>query len=279
MAPTSWRGALPITYHVGPGPATVRVHLEFDWGLETAYNVIATLPGSEFPDEWVIRGNHRDGWAMGAADPISGTVSMMEEARVIGELAQAGMRPRRTIMYGSWDAEEPGTARLDGVGRTPRRRTAAEGRGLHQHGWERPRIPEHGRVAHPAELHQRRGALGHRPADRCLRVGAAARHAVGGRFTPGGRWLGHHDQPARLGLGLHALPPAPRHRVAQPELQRRERRGLVPLAVRLVRPLLALRRSRLPVRCGAREDDGARHAAARECGRHPRCGFLPSWPT
>ena len=108
VAPASWRGALPITYHVGPGPAKVRVHLEFDWGLETAYNVIATLPGSAFPDEWVIRGNHRDGWAMGAADPISGTVSMMEEARVIGELAQAGMRPRRTIVYGSWDAEEPG---------------------------------------------------------------------------------------------------------------------------------------------------------------------------
>ena len=108
VAPASWRGALPLTYHVGPGPATVRVRLEFDWGLETAYNVIATLPGSEFPDEWVIRGNHRDGWAMGAADPISGHVTMMEEARVIGELAQAGMRPRRTIVYGSWDAEEPG---------------------------------------------------------------------------------------------------------------------------------------------------------------------------
>lgn len=108
VAPASWRGALPITYHVGPGPAKVRVHLEFDWALETAYNVIAKLPGEEFPDEWVIRGNHRDGWAMGAADPISGHVSMMEEARVIGELARAGQRPKRTIVYGSWDAEEPG---------------------------------------------------------------------------------------------------------------------------------------------------------------------------
>ncbi|WP_419934163.1 transferrin receptor-like dimerization domain-containing protein [Candidatus Palauibacter sp.] len=108
VAPPSWRGALPLTYHVGPGPAIVRVHLEFDWGLETAYNVIATMPGTDFPDEWVIRGNHRDGWAMGAADPISGHVAMMEEARAIGELAEAGMRPRRTIIYGSWDAEEPG---------------------------------------------------------------------------------------------------------------------------------------------------------------------------
>ncbi len=108
VAPPSWRGALPLTYHVGPGPARVRVHLEFDWNLEPAYNVIAKLPGSEFPDEWVIRGNHRDGWAMGAADPISGHVSMMAEARAIGELAKTGWRPRRTIVYGSWDAEEPG---------------------------------------------------------------------------------------------------------------------------------------------------------------------------
>jgi N-acetylated-alpha-linked acidic dipeptidase len=108
VAPASWRGALPITYHIGPGPARVRVHLEFDWGLETAYNVIATMRGSEFPDEWVLRGNHRDGWAMGAADPISGHVVMMEEARAIGEVARAGQPPRRTIVFASWDAEEPG---------------------------------------------------------------------------------------------------------------------------------------------------------------------------
>ncbi len=108
VAPASWRGALPITYHIGPGPTQVRIHLEFNWDLETAYNVIATLPGEEYPDEWVIRGNHRDGWAMGAADPISGHVPMMEEARAIGELAKAGIRPKRTIIFASWDAEEPG---------------------------------------------------------------------------------------------------------------------------------------------------------------------------
>jgi len=108
VAPPSWRGALPITYHVGPGPAVVRIQLEFDWKLETAYNVIAKLPGSELPEEWIIRGNHRDGWAMGAQDPISGHVVMMEEARVLGELAQQGQRLRRTVVYGSWDAEEPG---------------------------------------------------------------------------------------------------------------------------------------------------------------------------
>ena len=108
VAPEAWRGALPITYHLGPGPARVRVHLEFDWSLAPAYDVIARLQGADYPDEWVIRGNHRDGWAMGAADPISGHVAMMEEARAIGALAKSGSHPRRTIIYASWDAEEPG---------------------------------------------------------------------------------------------------------------------------------------------------------------------------
>ncbi|MEN8374303.1 MAG: transferrin receptor-like dimerization domain-containing protein [Gemmatimonadota bacterium] len=108
VAPASWRGALPLTYHVGPGPTRVRLHLEFDWNLEPAYNVIARLEGSVHPDEWVMRGNHRDGWAMGAQDPISGHVAMMEEARAIGELARRGHRPRRSLVFASWDAEEPG---------------------------------------------------------------------------------------------------------------------------------------------------------------------------
>jgi N-acetylated-alpha-linked acidic dipeptidase len=108
VAPTAWRGALPITYHIGPGPATVRLHLEFDWNLTPAYDVIAVMRGSEAPDEWVVRGNHRDGWAMGAGDPISGMVALMEEARAVGELARTGWRPKRTIVYAGWDAEEPG---------------------------------------------------------------------------------------------------------------------------------------------------------------------------
>ena len=108
VAPASWRGALPLTYHLGPGPARVHLKLRFDWSLKPAYNVIARMEGSEYPDEWVIRGNHRDAWVFGAADPTSGHVAMMEEARVIGELARAGHPPRRTIVYGSWDAEEPG---------------------------------------------------------------------------------------------------------------------------------------------------------------------------
>lgn len=108
VAPESWRGALPMTYHLGPGPARVRLRLQFNWDLAPAWNVIARLEGSEFPDEWVLRGNHRDAWVFGAADPASGHVAMMEEARVIGELAREGHRPRRTLVYASWDAEEPG---------------------------------------------------------------------------------------------------------------------------------------------------------------------------
>ena len=107
VVPPAWRGALPITYHMGPGPATVRLHVEFNWDLTPAYNVIARVEGSEYPEEWVVRGNHRDGWAMGAADPTSGMVALMEEARAIGELMETGWRPKRTIVYAGWDAEEP----------------------------------------------------------------------------------------------------------------------------------------------------------------------------
>ncbi len=108
VAPSDWVGGLPITYHIGPGPATVNVKLKFKWDLQPAYNVIAKLPGSEYPDEWIMRGNHRDAWVFGAQDPTSGHVSMMEEARAIGELVKSGWRPKRTIVYASWDAEEPG---------------------------------------------------------------------------------------------------------------------------------------------------------------------------
>jgi N-acetylated-alpha-linked acidic dipeptidase len=108
VAPANWRGALPITYHIGPGPAKVRLKLEFNWDMKPAYDVIATMKGSTYPDEWVIRGNHHDAWVHGAADPISGMVTVMEEARAVAELAKKGMRPKRTIVYCAWGAEEPG---------------------------------------------------------------------------------------------------------------------------------------------------------------------------
>jgi N-acetylated-alpha-linked acidic dipeptidase len=108
VLPQEWRGGFPITYHFGPGPARVRLQVEFDWETVTAYDVIAKLEGSEFPDEWVIRGNHHDGWNHGAADPLSGLVAMLDEARSVAQLAKAGDRPARTIIYAAWDAEEPG---------------------------------------------------------------------------------------------------------------------------------------------------------------------------
>ncbi len=108
VAPESWRGALPITYHIGPGPAKVRLKLEFDWELRPAYNVIAMLKGTDFPDQWVLRGNHHDAWVHGASDPVSGMVVLMEEARAIGKLAKKGQKPKRTLVYCAWDAEEPG---------------------------------------------------------------------------------------------------------------------------------------------------------------------------
>jgi len=108
VVPPDWRGALPITYHFGPGPARVRMKAEFDWNRVTAYNVIARLEGSQFPDEWVIRGNHHDGWNHGAADPLSGMITMLAEAKAVAALAKSGERPRRTVIYAAWDAEEPG---------------------------------------------------------------------------------------------------------------------------------------------------------------------------
>lgn len=107
VAPENWRGALPITYHVGPGPAKVHLKLAFNWDIKPIHDVIAKLPGSVFPDEWVIRGNHYDGWVNGAEDPIAGQVALLEEARAMGELYKQGWRPKRTVIYCSWDGEEP----------------------------------------------------------------------------------------------------------------------------------------------------------------------------
>src|SRR5262245_55328426 len=108
IAPETWRGALPLTYHIGPGPATVHLKVEFDFSQKPLYNVIARLAGRERPDQWVIRGNHHDAWVNGASDPVSGLVAMLAEAQAVGTLAKAGWRPRRTIVYTAWDGEEEG---------------------------------------------------------------------------------------------------------------------------------------------------------------------------
>src|SRR6266850_6767797 len=108
VAPEPWRGALPITYHLGPGPAQVHLAISSDWSLKPLYDVIAKIPGARAPDEWVIRGNHRDAWVFGAWDPLAGQVALLSEAKAIGALLKSGWRPRRTLVYASWDGEEPG---------------------------------------------------------------------------------------------------------------------------------------------------------------------------
>ncbi len=107
VAPEAWRGALPITYHLGPGPATVHLKLEFNWDIKPVFDVVSRLHGGAAGDEWVVRGNHYDAWVNGAYDPISGQVCLLEEARALGHLSQQGWKPRRTIIYCSWDGEEP----------------------------------------------------------------------------------------------------------------------------------------------------------------------------
>jgi N-acetylated-alpha-linked acidic dipeptidase len=108
VVPPNWRGSLPITYHVGGDEgALVHMAVKSDWPLRTIYNVVAVMKGSTYPDQWIMRGNHHDGWVFGAADPMSGHIAMMGEAKAIGELAKTGWRPKRTLVYLSWDAEEP----------------------------------------------------------------------------------------------------------------------------------------------------------------------------
>jgi len=107
-SPRDWQGSLPLTYHVGPGPAKVRVHLKQDYQFRTIWDVTGRVRGSELPDEWVVAGNHRDAWVYGAVDPNSGTAAMLETVHGIGELLKSGWKPRRTIVFGSWDAEEEG---------------------------------------------------------------------------------------------------------------------------------------------------------------------------
>jgi N-acetylated-alpha-linked acidic dipeptidase len=108
VAPPSWRGALPITYHVGPGPAKVHLVVKSSWNVRPIWDVIARIPGSMYPDEWIIRGNHQDAWVNGAEDPVSGISAELEEARAFGELVKQGWKPKRTMIYCAWDGEEEG---------------------------------------------------------------------------------------------------------------------------------------------------------------------------
>jgi len=121
VAPPAWHGGLPLTYHVGPGPAKVHMKVLSDWNQKTLYDVIAKMRGSEEPDRWIIRGNHHDGWVFGATDPLAGQTALMAEAKAIGTLVKQGWRPRRTLVYASWDEKSRAcSVRPSGPNRTPR---------------------------------------------------------------------------------------------------------------------------------------------------------------
>jgi N-acetylated-alpha-linked acidic dipeptidase len=107
LVPESWRGSLPFAYKVGPSVAMAHLAVSFNWDRKPLYDVIATIPGSTLPDQWVIRGNHHDAWVNGAGDPLSGASAELEEARGLGELLKLGWHPQRTIIYCFWDGEEP----------------------------------------------------------------------------------------------------------------------------------------------------------------------------
>ena len=107
-SPRDWQGALPFTYHMGPGPVKVKMHLKQDYQFRTIWDVIGRIPGSESPEDWVVAGNHRDAWVYGAVDPNSGTAAMLEAVHGLGDLLKSGWKPKRTIVFGSWDAEEMG---------------------------------------------------------------------------------------------------------------------------------------------------------------------------
>jgi N-acetylated-alpha-linked acidic dipeptidase len=108
VVPEAWRGALPFTYHIGPGPTQVHLKVLNNWEQKPVYDVVAMIKGSEYPDQWIVRGNHHDGWVFGSDDPLTGNVAMLDEAQAIGTLVKQGWKPKRTLVYASWDGEEPG---------------------------------------------------------------------------------------------------------------------------------------------------------------------------
>src|SRR5437868_4132124 len=108
VAPEAWRGALPITYRIGPGPAKVHMNLQMDYAQRRVIDVVGKIPGAIAPDEWIIVGSHRDAWTFGASDSVSGHVSMMAVARAMSQMMKKGWKPRRSVLFVSWDGEEQG---------------------------------------------------------------------------------------------------------------------------------------------------------------------------
>ena len=159
---SDWRGGLGQTYRIGPGPAKVHLKVKSNWDIKPVYDVIAKIPGSAFPDEWVIRGNHHDGWVNGAEDPISGMDAVLEEGRALGELLKQGWKPKRTIILCAWDGEEPGLLGSTEWAEEHADELRAARRGLHQFRHQQPRLSWDRRLAHPRKIHQRGLARHHR---------------------------------------------------------------------------------------------------------------------
>ena len=227
VAPAAWRGALPITYHVGPGPAKVHLKLKFNWDLKPLYDVIARIPGSTYPDEWIIRGNHHDAWVNGAEDPVSGPSALMEEARGLGALLKQGWKPKRTIIYCGVGWRRARAARLHRVGGGARRRVAAARGGLYQFRWQRPRLPRAwtartrlekfiNGVARDIEDPETKMTVWKRL--QASRI-ADARAADDERSCASAAGPAHRG--AGLGLGLHGVSRSSRHRVPEPGIRRR----------------------------------------------------------
>ncbi len=280
MAPESWRGALPIPYRLGPGPARVHLRLRFDWSLKPIHDVVAVLAGATEPDEWIVRGNHHDAWVNGALDPVAGLSALLAEAKAVGELARGGWRPARTLVYAAWDGEEAGllgsTEWAEAHAEELRAKavaylnTDALARGFlgldGSHSLERYANEVARDVVDPPE-----GRLGARADARRARRARRRRR----RAEAPARAAGPAARRARLRLRLHALPAAPGHRVAQLRLRRRGAVRPVPLDLRLDRPLPALRRPRLRLRRGRRAHRPAPDPAAgrgRGAAAHARPG-------
>ena len=251
VAPAAWRGGLPITYHLGPGRGArapeARVRLEARPGLRRHRHA---RPASEFPDQWVVRGNHHDGWVAGASDPTSGMVAVLEEARAISAAGARRLAAAAHARLRGVGRRGARPARIHRMGRGPRRGAQRQGRRLHQLGQQRAWVLQRRRVAQPRALRQRDCPRRAGPEGPAVRSATACSRAPSSSGSPGARRAGPRraalrDRRARLGVRLHAVPAASRHRVARHRLRRRGRVRPVPLDLRLGGPLPALPGSRL----------------------------------
>ena len=264
VAPADWRGALPITYRLGPGPAQVHLKVAFNWDTKPIYDVIAKITGSTFPDEWIVRGNHHDAWVNGAADPVSGMAPELEEARALGELREAGLAAEAHDRLRRVGRRGAGAARIDRVGREARRRAAqkavvyinSDGNGRGFLSASGSHTLEHfvNAVAQDIEDPETKLTVWKR-----LQARRIARTARRNRDAEARSARRPADRRARIGIGLHAVPAA---RTASPSLnlrlRRRGQRRHLSLDLRRLLPLHAFPRHRLRLRPRAGADHRAR---------------------